>query len=65
MFFFEILSEIIIYGVLQFPGAAIRWLFLRKKKTFKELLKDNFELNILVSVLAIAFIFSIVYQIKK
>ncbi|MNK07628.1 hypothetical protein D3C87_255430 [compost metagenome] len=69
MFFLEILSEIfkevIIYGVLQFPGAAIRWLFLRKKKTFKELLKDNFELNTLVSVLAIAFISFIVYQIKK
>lgn len=64
-FFQEIIKEVIINGILQYPGAAIRWLFLRKRKTFKELLNDSFEFNVLVSVLLIVFIISIVYQIIK
>jgi hypothetical protein len=64
-FFQEIIKEVIIDGILQYPGAAIRWLFLRKRKTFKELLNDNFEFNVLVSVLVLVLIISLVYQIIK
>lgn len=63
-FIVDIFLEFIIYGILQYPGAAIRWLFIRKRKTFKELLKDNFEINAFLAIIMIGCMV-VLYQIIK
>ena len=48
-----IVVEFILAMLLNYPGAAIRWIFLRSKKPFA-VLKDDFELNYYAAMLVIA-----------
>lgn len=42
-FIAEVIGAFIAEFLLFYPGAAIRWVFLRKKKSFDELLDDDFS----------------------
>lgn len=59
-FIFEILAEVFIYGICILPGAFIRWLFLFRKQTFRELLKQDGYTNGVIGFLTIGLITSIV-----
>jgi len=48
-----IVFELILSIVLNYPGAAIRWIFLRGKKPFA-VLKNDFELNYYTAMWVIA-----------
>ena len=41
----RILFEVIFYYILSYLGAVIRWLFLRKKRSIKEILADDIFIN--------------------
>lgn len=56
----EIIFEIIIVLIFQYPGALLRWLFLHKKRTFKSLLKDDPYINSLFSIAFLGLIFIII-----
>jgi hypothetical protein len=47
------------FGVALFsaPGAFIRWLFLGRKKSFKELYKEHVFLNYFLGLLAVLILF--------
>jgi hypothetical protein len=47
----EIIFEFIVYFVLGFPGALIRWLISGRKKTFKEVLTDEVFYNVTIGLL--------------
>lgn len=49
----EAIFEALIYFVLVFPGAFIRWLFLGKKKSFKEVLADEVYWNVTIGILVL------------
>ncbi len=64
-FIAEFIFEAIINVLLYYPGASIRWLFLRKSKSFSELLDDEYSvLNSFVATLFIALIVVAVFIIK-
>lgn len=54
----QIVAEFVLGMLLNYPGAAIRWIFLRGKKPFTRL-KDDYELNYFVAVLLIGMIIAI------
>jgi len=60
-FIAEFIFEVVINVLLFYPGAAIRWLFLRKSKSFSELLDD--EYSVLNSGVAISFIAAMVVAV--
>ena len=48
----EFISEKILKYMLKYPGAFIRWLFLQKKKTFKEIYNSTgYNFNYLISII--------------
>ena len=54
---FEIFSEVIILLILSFPGAFIRWVFYKGKKSYKELLVEDYSnVNSTVSLVFIGLI---------
>jgi hypothetical protein len=63
-FIAEAIFEVIVNILLTFPGAALRWLFLGRKKSFKELLADGYEINAVVAVFFIAAIVAVVAVTK-
>lgn len=51
----EIIFEVIVYALFQYPGAAIRWAVSRlwgSDKSFKEFLNDSMEFNGAIGILA-------------
>lgn len=50
----EIIYEIANAGFFQYPGAFIRWIFLRPKRTFDTLLKEDPYINSGFTLLIIA-----------
>ena len=40
----EFIGEMLVY-FMNYPGAFIRWILFRKKKTFKQLMESNESLN--------------------
>jgi hypothetical protein len=50
--------------VLSFPGAAIRWLFLRKSHTLKEIHEKDLRLNGKIGLLAVLLLGGIYYLIR-
>ena len=60
----EIIFEVIIIVIFRYPGAAIRWLFLRKKRTFKSILKEDAYSNAAVSFLVIGVVIATIQILK-
>lgn len=56
----EIVLETIIILIFRYPGAFIRWLFLRKKRSFKSILDEDPYINATFSISMIVFIVFIV-----
>lgn len=54
---FYIIFEFIFVFIFQYPGAFIRWIFLRKKRSFENILKEDAWVN---SGFAIIFILMII-----
>ena len=52
----EIILETIVVLIFRYPGASIRWLFLRHKRTFKSILKDDPYINAMLSLVVLAVI---------
>ncbi len=50
----EAFFEAVIVLFFQYPGAFIRWIFVKHKRTFKSLLDDDAYINATVSALVIA-----------
>lgn len=50
----EVIFETIIVWLFQYPGAFLRWIFLKNKKTFKSLLEEDPYINATFSILMIA-----------
>lgn len=50
----DIIYEIANAGFFQYPGTFIRWIFLRPKRSFDSLLKENPYINAGFSLLIIA-----------
>jgi hypothetical protein len=46
-----ILVDVVIYYLLSYPGAVIRWIFLRKKKSLKEILAEDIFVNSAIGLL--------------
>ncbi len=59
---FEIVSEIIL-SVIEYPGAFLRWLFLKRKVPFRTITEKHYYKNLLVSLLLYTFTGYIIYQI--
>ena len=59
---FEIVSEIIL-SVIEYPGALIHWLFLKRKVPFRTITEKHFYKNLLISLLLHTFTGYIIYQI--
>ena len=54
---FEIFSEVIILLILSFPGAFIRWVFYKGKKSYKELIVEDYSyINSTISIVFIGLI---------
>ncbi len=51
----EIILETILILIFRYPGAFIRWLFLRKKRTFKSVLNEDPYINATLSISVIVF----------
>ena len=54
----ESLLEVLVYWLFQYPGALIKWVFLRKKRTLKDILKNdgysNGSIGFLTAILIVA-----------
>jgi hypothetical protein len=62
---FDIILEVFLVYIFQYPGAAIRWFFSSRKKTIKEILKDEPYVNATITLLTISlFVMIIRYSIK-
>lgn len=59
---FEFIAEIIL-SFIEYPGALIHWLFLKKKVPFKIIIKKHYSINLLLSLLLYALFGYIIYQI--
>jgi hypothetical protein len=46
----DAISQIIIEFVLIYPGAGMRWFFLKNKKSFRTIVKDNILANLSISL---------------
>ncbi|MGV3459223.1 MAG: hypothetical protein ACO1N9_02085 [Flavobacterium sp.] len=49
-FIIEIVAYFFVRILLEFPGAAVRWLWFRGRKKFWDLVGDDTHLNILLSL---------------
>ena len=59
----EVLIQFFREIFIVFPGAFIRWIFLNRKKTFKEIISEDNIYNYILSFVIIGLIiFVIVYQ---
>ena len=50
----DIIYEVAIAGFFQYPGALVRWIFLRPKRSFDSLLKEDPYINSGFTLLIIA-----------
>lgn len=64
VFLVEAICQVLITLGLSFPGAAVRWVFLRNRKSYNELLQDDPECNMLVFLLSVGVIVAIAALIK-
>jgi hypothetical protein len=62
----EFIIEIVLLGILVYPGAAIRWLLSRlwgSKKTFKEFTKDDYYLNGMTGLITLGLLFGAILNL--
>lgn len=64
-FIAEILFEVFIYGLCIIPGAFVRWLFLFKKYSFKEILKQDAYFNGIIGFVSVALVVTTVILINQ
>ncbi len=50
----EILAEVLILTIFQFPGAFIRWVVTGCRRPFKEVLADDSYINGMIGLVVIA-----------
>jgi hypothetical protein len=63
----DIIGEVILDFLLNYPGAMIRWLISRlwgSKKTLKEFSNGDINTNALVALFTFVLIFAIVFALK-
>lgn len=46
----DFVAQIIREFLMQVPGAFVRWLFLRKKRSFKSILEEDSSINAILSI---------------
>lgn len=63
-FIVEFIKEVIFVFVFQYPGALVRWIFIKRKKSFKQLIIDDPYLNSFFTVLLIGVGFIVYILIK-
>ena len=64
-FFLQVVIRAVAKLTFCWPGATVRWLFLHKKKTFKEIL-DDVNLNTAIGIIVLSSIVGVIYiNIKK
>jgi hypothetical protein len=63
-FVIELFKALVIDTILTVPGAAIRWLFLHRRRSYLSLLEDV-EVNFLITLLIGFFIYGIVTLCKQ
>jgi uncharacterized membrane protein YidH (DUF202 family) len=56
LFMMEMVFEIILLYLLNYPGAYVRWVFYRRRRKFKDLLNQDSHINLFVSVVMIIII---------
>lgn len=56
----DLVLEVIIEYLFQYPGAFIRWVFLYRKRSFQYLLDNSPLINTVVTILLIISIVSII-----
>ncbi|NDI98193.1 hypothetical protein GWA97_03810 [Flavobacterium sp. LaA7.5] len=61
-FVLEVALEIFI-SIIEYPGALLHWLFLKKKVPFNSIVKKHYGINLLLSLLLYFCIGFIIYQI--
>ena len=61
----EFLFEMVIYPILAFPGALVRWIFLRKKYSFKEILKMDLYTNGFIGLIVLMLLISTFLIIRQ
>ena len=59
----EIIMELIFPVILYYPGALLHWFLLKKKRPYKDILKDSSLKNFLLSMLIYSTIGFIIYQV--
>ncbi len=47
----NILVDVIVYYLFSYPGAAVRWIFIRKRKSFKEIVSEDIFMNSTIGLL--------------
>jgi hypothetical protein len=60
----EIVIQVILGFLLNYPGAAIRWIILRGKKPFT-VLKDDYELNYFAAMCVIGLTLTAIVAIRQ
>jgi hypothetical protein len=50
-FMLQFILEILFYGLISFPGAVIRWLFSSKKRSIRQMYRDDLFSNAAVGIL--------------
>jgi hypothetical protein len=60
----EFIVEVLVKVICCFPGAAVRWIFLPRRKSYLSLLEDV-EVNFLITLLIGFFIYGIVTLCKQ
>jgi uncharacterized Tic20 family protein len=56
--------EAIVILLLSYPGAFIRWLFVRKKRRIKDIVKDDEYINAGITIIVFIIIFTSIYLVK-
>ncbi len=62
---FEGLFEMILYVICIVPGAFFRWIFLFRKYSFKEILKQDSYMNGSIGFLGVGIIISVILLIRQ
>ncbi len=62
---FFIIGEFLGVALLSVPGAFIRWLFLGRKKPFKELYKERVFLNYILGLVTVLVLYITIVLVVK
>jgi len=63
-FLIEFLKEVIFVFIFRYPGAFVRWIFVRRRRNFRSVLQDDGYVNATVTVLIVG-VGVIVYNVFR